>query len=142
MTKTTFKRLIVFWWILGFAGIAMTLFTEKYLPLELSNYLAAKANADPTPLEVTAIIIGFALLLATIIGSIGLYFFRTWARDLFVLTQLIGLFLAPFFGPTVTSEWAAAISYLHAMVTGGLLFSLYLPPLSKLFPNNVVANDS
>ena len=133
MTKTTFRRLIILWWCVGIVCIVVTLSTEKYLPSELSGYLAAKANADPTPIEWTGIIFGLALSLAQIIGSIGLYLFKSWSLDLFVVTTLLGLFLTPFFGPWVISEWASGICYFYSLLTGGLLFSLYLSPMKEVF---------
>jgi hypothetical protein len=133
MTKTTFRRLIILWWSVGLVCIVVTLSTQKYLPSELSSYLAAKANADPTPIELTGIIIGVALLVALIIGSIGLYLFKAWSRDLFLLTNVLGLFLTPFFGPSVMSEWASGICYVSSLLTGGLLFSLYLAPMKGVF---------
>jgi hypothetical protein len=133
MTKTTFRRLIILWWCIGIVCVVVTLSTEKYLPRELASYLAAKANAEPTAFEFSGIIIGLVVLLASMIGSIGLYFFKSWARDVFVLTNVLGLFLTPFFGPSVMSEWASGVCYLYGILTGGLLFSLFLPPMKGIF---------
>lgn len=133
MTKTIFRRLIILWWCLAIVCIGVISATNKYLPTELASYLAAKAAVDPTPFEFAGIIIGLALLVASIIGSIGLYFFKSWSRDVFVLTNVLGLFLTPFFGPSVMSEWASGVCYFYTLLTGGLLFTLFLAPIKEVF---------
>jgi hypothetical protein len=45
-------------------------------------------------------------------------------------------------GPTVLSEWAAVLVYLDSILTGGIIFTMYLPPIATLFEQNeIVADD-
>jgi uncharacterized membrane protein len=133
MTETIFRRLIIFWWLLNVVGIVLVLSTERYLPIELSSYVEAQANAELTTIEMTAAIIGLALFGVLIVATIGLYFFKKWSRGLFVLTNVGFLLLHPFLGPWVMSEWESGVWYVCSLLTGGLLFAMYLPPLNQIF---------
>lgn len=104
--------------------------TEKNLPPEL---LAYRERAELTRLVMAGLVLGSFLALATLIASIGLFFAKAWARETFLLTN-IGVAFLPlvFFQPGIASVWAETAAYLHTLLTGGLLFSLYLPPLKEL----------
>ena len=141
MSKFTLRCLLLFWWLLLIVCVVSTLTTQQHLPPALAEYVSAQANAELSQFELAMIIFGLLGLLAMIVGSVGLFFFRTWGRETFVITNIIGVFLPPFFGPVVMSEATMTISYLCSILTGGLLFSVYLPPLRNLFVENRAANQ-
>jgi hypothetical protein len=133
MSVSSFRRILIIWWLVGVLCVVVNAATQTYLPAELAGYVAKNAAAEPTDFEFAGIILGLLLLLALGIGSIGLFFLRSWARDTFLLANVLGVFLTPFFGPSVMSEWASGVSYLSSILTGGILFVLYLSPLSQSF---------
>ncbi len=141
MSKLTLRCLLLLWWLLGFVCVVSTLTTQGQLPPALAEYVAAQAEAEPTQFDWAIIIFGFAGLLAMIVGSVGLFFFRAWGRETFVITNIIGVILSPFLGPVVMSEWTVTISYVCSILTGGILFSVYLPPIRQFFDGDRTAPE-
>lgn len=121
MTRQAFRKLILLWWLAGIICTVVTLATDSYLPTELRNYYDM-AYAQPTAGDWILFGAGFLLLLAAILVSVGLYRFREWVRRLFLPIQIAVLILMPFYGPSVTSGWANALTYLYSLLTGGLSF--------------------
>lgn len=133
MTRKGFRKLILLWWLSDILGLVMYLATKKYLPMELTNYLERMTNAEPTTGDWIVIAVGLVVLVATIVVSVGLYRFRPWAKRLFLPIQIVALIVMPFYGPFVMTGWAYALGCLYSVLTGGLLFLVYLSPVSKMF---------
>ena len=87
------------------------------------------ANAEPTVGDWVVIAVGFVVLVTAIVVSVGLYRFRQWAKRLLLPIHLMALILMPFYGPSVMTGWPYALCYLYAVLTGGLLFLVYLSPV-------------
>lgn len=133
MTRRGFRNLIILWWVAGISCVLVSLATNNYLPIELRNYLEALANAEPTLRDWIVIAIGFIVLIAAIVVTVGLYRFRPWAKSLLLPIHVIALMLMPFYGPSVMTGWASALSFLYSVLTGGLLFLVYLSPVGQMF---------
>ena len=140
MTPLIFRRLILIWWGFAVFGVAATIATERYLlPPELLNYLHSQEAVEPTAFDEVALAAGFAAALALIIASVGLYKFRPWGRWLFLWSNVVSLLICPLYGPTIQSGIASSFWYLDSLLTGGIIFSMYLPPIDQLFES--VAED-
>jgi hypothetical protein len=140
MTPLIFRRLILTWWGFAIFGVAATLATERYLlPAELLNYLDSQEAVEPTAFDGVALAAGFAAALALIIGSVGLYKFRPWGKWLFLWSNVISLLISPLYGPTIQAGIASSFWHLDSLLTGGIIFSMYLPPIDQLFDS--VAKD-
>ena len=133
MTSRLFRQLILVWWALAIVCVAVTLITQRYLPAALVNHIDSVANTDPTVLEWIAIGFGFVLLLLLVVASVGAFRFKRWGRSLFLWINVLSLVLSPLFGESILSAWAATVCYLYSILTGGLLFTMYLPPIGTLF---------
>ena len=132
MTPKLFKQLLIAWWILGIVSIVVTLLTERYLPIELIAYLDSVAETEPSFVEWTALFVGFILFVAMIVASFGVFIFKPWGRMLFLWSNVFVLPLSPIFGPSVLSGWAVTVGFAWSVLTGGVLFTMYLPPISYL----------
>lgn len=133
MTKHIFRWLLVLWWFLLILCVAVALATEQFLPVELLNYLKTREEADPTTSDWVLFIAAIPLLVGLIAATIGLFSFKKWARILFVFVHIMSLALIPFSGPAILSESAEIICYFSNIVSGGILFTMYLPPIRSHF---------
>ena len=107
--------------------------TVSYLPPDLRNYVEARNNAELTAKDWVVFTVGLCLLIGYIIISVGLYRFRAWAKKLLLPINIIALLLMPLYGPSVMTGWASAINCLNGMVSGGILFLIYLSPVEQMF---------
>ena len=90
-------------------------------------------NAEPTVRDWIVYAIGLMVLIAAIVVTFGLYHFRPWAKRFLLPTHVVALILMPFYGPSVMTGWASALSFLYSVLTGGLLFLVYLSPVGLMF---------
>ena len=141
MTPRLFRQLIVAWWALGIVCVLVILVTERYLPAELLHYIDSVANTDPTAFEWIIIALGFVLLLLLIAASIAAFRFKRWGRSLFLWINVVSLGFSPVFGESILSAYAATICYLYAVLTGGILFTMYLPPIGPFFESNDTGHE-
>ena len=107
--------------------------TARYLPPELVSYQDSVADAEPTIFDWWALAVGVFLLILFIVASVGLYGFKRWGRNLFLWTNVALLVISPAYGVSITSGLSSAVCYLDAMLTGGILFAMYLPPINSVF---------
>ena len=72
-------------------------------------------------------------ILAAVASTIGLLFFKRWARVVALYSTLIGLAFYPFFGATVSSALASALSEASFLLWGAVLALAYFSPISERF---------
>jgi hypothetical protein len=133
MTRQGFRKLIILQWLLTFAYFIVYFATLDYLPPQLLAYLSEVQNAEPTTRDWFVVTTAFLLFLFSIIASVGLFRFKAWAKKLFLLIHVATLIIAPFSGVCIQSEWASAVAYLICLVEGGILFLVFLSPVSRMF---------
>lgn len=66
-------------------------------------------------------------------GTVGLLFFKRWARTLSVYTTFIGFALYPFLGSTVSSGLGFAMSEVSSVFWGAVLALSYNSPIGERF---------
>lgn len=133
MNPSDFKKLLILWWVLAIILIPVTIVSQRFLPEELQNFVYRDFDREPESFDWFIIGAAFGLFVATLAASIGLYRLRSWGRRLFLWVNIFSIAISPAFGPSVMSEWAALVCYVYSIVTGGILFVIYLPPTSVLF---------
>ena len=133
MTRQGFRRLLVLSWLIGVAAVVVSLATVPYLPSDLRHYLKAQSDAEPTTMDWVIFTVGLCLLTGHVITSVGIYRFRAWAKRLLLPINVIALLLLPLYGPSVMTGWASALNYLNGLVSGGILFLVYLSPVGRMF---------
>ena len=126
-------------WLLFVLWIAAYWITQPYLPEELRPYLYTISVKEPTTFDWAIIGAGMTLTVVSVVASIGVYLFRRWARWLFLWTNLIGIALSPLSGVLIASEWLSPIAYFLTYLTGGILFTMYLPPITVAFEKGTAA---
>ena len=130
MTRQWFRNLIVLWWFLIVVTLLVQMKEDAALPQAASDLLDANAEATMTPINAAVSFFSAGMLL---IASIGLSLFRKWGRSLFVVGTVLSLTLSPLYGTMVSTPWAGTLSMFELLLNGGLLFMIYLPPVSQMF---------
>ncbi len=94
-------------WCFVVAAIGLEYSQRDSLPEELKAYLASVAEPD-TAVGKTLLLasVGILVLAAGLVSSIGLLFFKRWARSLYLAATVIQVPLALGFGPVVTAATA------------------------------------
>lgn len=136
MTRQSFRRLIILQWLLGFISILVYFATIDYLPQQVKDYYEEIKNAELTTVDWLIFVFGSLIFLAYIAIYIGLYRFRKWAKKLLLPIHIIVLITLPFMGISIATGLVNAISYLCCLINGGILFLVYLPPVSQMFETN------
>ena len=138
MTRTIFRWMILIWWVLAIICIVVSAAGERYLlPSELASYIDSQAVAEETTFDLIVLAIAGFLLVAMIIASIGLYKFNGWGRTLFLWSNILSIAIFAAIGPFVSSGILGTISYVDSLLTGGILFTMYLPPIEQFFDKEV-----
>ena len=65
--------------------------------------------------------------------SIGMIYFKRWARTCFVLLTILTIGMAPFWGVSVQYGYEAAISLVMALLDGAILAMMFLTSLGNEF---------
>src|SRR5512145_762423 len=122
MSPTLFRSLIVSSVLLAIAAGLL----DQYFPPMISQPLAAALEREPASgLLETHPILSFAIFLpwlaAFLASTIGLLFFKCWARSTAFYSTLIGLAIYFFFGPELSSAFASALNDVSSMTWGAVL---------------------
>lgn len=134
MTPAYFRALIVISVAACFAGSVI----DFLFPSLVSAALSAAVESEPppalladSPWVLLAISAPFAV--AAIASTIGLFYFRRWARILSLVVLGAGFAFTPFLGTTLTSGLSYALIEFAATTWGAVLAIAYCSPLSQRF---------
>ena len=70
------------------------------------------------------------------VTSIGLIFFKRWARTAFVFLTIVTVFLSPFWGLSVSYGIESMMSYLVSLGDGAILAIAFLTGISNEFDSS------
>jgi hypothetical protein len=140
MTTTHFRALVLFSVATSLAGG----FIDALFPSLLPESLSEAWDKDPpcNPLLENLWLLAAVLvpwLVASIVSTIGLFFFWYWVRPFALVTAILGLAVSPLFGPELSSGWSSALLEASFLAWGAVLALAYYSPLSQSF---VRAEDS
>jgi MFS family permease len=134
MTPTLFRALILFSVATGLAGG----FIDSLFPFLLPEALSAAWDKEPPPsllienLWLLAAVLG-PWLIASIVSTLGLFFFWHWVRPFAIVVAVLSLAVSPLFGPALTSGWSSALLEASFLTWGAVLALAYCSPLSQRF---------
>lgn len=132
MTPTIFRGLVVLSVLLSIASATIDALLPSLLPHALSQAyenVPLPAMAE-TPLWLVLLVpwLGVAM-----VSTVGLFFFKGWARLLSFLSTTFGFALYPLLGITLSSGWSSALSDASWVTWGAVLALAYYSPLSGRF---------
>ena len=132
MTAASFRVLVVASIALELLGAVIDLLLPSLIPQSITSAV------DGLPLSSAFEnywFIGFVLVyaLAMLVASVGLIFFRRWARAICFWGSLAGFALYPLVGPMVYSGLSLAMQDLSSIMWGAVLAIAFFSPLRKQF---------
>ena len=122
MNIKVFRSVIVCEWVLVVAGIVLSDVMEASLPLQLQEYLELQYSKDLSP-NVWMVLFFTPLYLAGyIVGSIGLFLLKPWAKWLY-LAAIIDNYIATllFAEPTVDHALTSYVYDMGAVLAGFII---------------------
>ena len=124
--KSLFRTLLVLLVVLTIVSIIASLKLESTLPTELQDYLSKVANEEINGFESFLILISaWIALLLLLISTLGLWFFMSWGRTLYIFITLAFL---PFYllcGPIISTGWEVLFSDISLMLEGLILAMMF-----------------
>ena len=133
MSQRAFRLLIILKWLLVPLILVSSLWMERFLPLELSDYIQARRNAEPTNRDWVTFVSAIIFLFFSVIISVGLFRFRKWARKLLLPSYIAALLILSFNEPVVEIGLASALIYVSSVIDGVILTLVYYSPLKEVF---------
>jgi len=115
-TPQPFRALVILEWLFIIAWIILSTMLEKQLPIELKQWIEIESESSTND----AIILfgGLPLLVASIVGSIGLYRLRKWGAWTYLISIILGYALYPFAGPSVEHVVAELVGEIAVIISG------------------------
>ena len=125
------RVLIATEWLVMLAGVVCVLALELPLPAELEAYVDRQDKLSSAAHSIW-LIVGVPVLLASIVASIGLWFFRRWARPLYAFTIAATIVITAFEGPVVQPALLGTFTEISSLVAGAILGVAYFAPIEAL----------
>ncbi len=140
MSVKTFRVLLVAHLVALIASVGVD-FLPGAIPEELER---AYHDLQQTVLvgHLVLMVLAVPLLLAWMVGVIGLFLTRSWARGLSSYLTLLGLFMYPVLGPSILSAWGSALSELAALLWGAVLACSYFSPVAVAFDRKLTSSGT
>ena len=113
--KNTLRSLLIVEWLLIGASVGVGFALENRLPATLQEWLATEGSA----VSVTAVGLYVAVLIASIVSTVGLFWMQRWAAWLFLLSTLFATFGD--WSPVVQHPAEAMIGELSLLVAGAVI---------------------
>ena len=133
MTKRAFRGLVLVSLALLFLGVVVELVSESSLPEPLRSYVQAEGEKELQPsdwLILAAVLVALPLLIA---ATLGLCFFKNWARWAYLVVCVVFVAFSPLLGPVVQPAWSAAFEDCSTILTGVILALSFFSPISAYF---------
>ena len=132
MTPASFRCLILASLVL----LAASAFVDPLFPGLIPPSVSQAVEEAPLPSMVggwwfPVLVVPWAL--ALLVATIGLLFFRRWARALSLWATLVGFAFYPFLGAQVSSGWASGFGEASATLWGAALATAFFSPLRERF---------
>lgn len=90
--------------------------------------------------EFILLFVGLVFILSVIFiaSFIGVFLFKKWARNMFLISNIIFLFFIPLFGISILLPWENFFYTVSSTLVGVTLVMMYLEPLTSKFENKIV----
>ena len=124
MNRSRFRGLLVAYWLLF--AIAAVL-AKSGLPPELRTYVESHPF---TPVQASA---GAVALLLSIVITVGLFMYKSWARYAYVGFLIASYLLTPWTSSLVESKWVISCYFLLNTISGALVVAMFWSPVSSEF---------
>lgn len=139
---TIFRALIVASVVIGGLGACVDFLVPGLLPPVLEDAYDAYAAAEELSIPLVLALVGFtvALVIGGVAGTIGLFLFKSWSRQLSLWLSVLATLTYPFLGPVVYSGWATMLTETSMMLWGAVLAMAYFSEVKVRFDRKLANN--
>ena len=116
--KHALRIAVVVEWVLIILAVVLSEFFRDALPEPLLLWLQQHAEENRSLAGFVAIFAMLPAFVLSIVASVGLFMFKTWARWLYLFSYVIGFIGMVFLGPTVEHAFANMIADVSAVLSG------------------------
>ena len=128
MTESSYRKILWLYAVLTVAGL-LSVFYPNY-----SEALAAAYESEPETMPSSiAGVASLGLLVIWLIGFIGLFWFKPWARQLSLFATLGSLLLIPFMGASLSSGIETALFEAATLTWGAILALSFYSSINQRF---------
>ena len=128
--KKVLRTAIIAEWVIGLLYLFATITLETDLPAHLQEYILWLDEVEV--MATTEIVVTILLIIASLITSIGLFFFKPWAKQTFLIITIIGFVIGPLIVPQVVEHGlASGIGDISSLIVGFILALLYFTDVYK-----------
>jgi len=135
MTPILFRSLLALSLLCGIAGASIDTLFPSLVPATVAQ--AIENEPLPSALEGLSLVLAVGVMalvvLVLIVSTIGLFFFKAWARALAFYSTVASLALYPLVGTSLSSNWAGAFTDASSYLWGAVLALAYFSPISNNF---------
>jgi hypothetical protein len=133
MNAKKYRLFILLNWLLLAACTLALVWSRVLPPPELKAYLGAQEHSPVTAWDMILFVAALIGLVLWVVATVGLFFFKRWAKALYPLVFAIGLVLILARGVHVETGWVKGFAYLDD-VSGGMILALtYFSNVSRYF---------
>ena len=132
MNTKIFRLILIAYGITDIAAFISAIISHRMLPPELWSYISSRKLPALTGYERILLYVSCGFVVAAFISYVGLYFWKSWARSLFLLLNIAGLLLI-FINPTpfVFTSLLYGFITTNSLLSGIILACAYFNPAIK-----------
>lgn len=129
-TPKIYRYLMITSVLLAILAVIVDLVFPSLVPPTLR---AAEATILDASVEPGTLTVASTLVVAAIVGFVGLFRFRAWARPLNLILCASAFIFEPLIGYALISGWGLALSQTSIFIWGIVTALTYVPPLEEKF---------
>ena len=128
--KKVLRTAIIAEWVISLLYIFATLTLETDLPAHVQEYIQWLDEVEV--IATTEIVVLILFFIAALITSIGLFFFKPWAKQTYLTITIIGFVIGPLISTEVVEHGlASSIGDIHSLIPGFILALLFFTDVYK-----------
>lgn len=139
---TIFRALILASSSIAVLAVCVDFLIPGLVPPSLKEAYEAYRAAEELSLPLLLALLGFAvaLFIGGIAGTIGLFLYKQWGRQLSLWLSVLAMLLYPFGGIVVNSAWANMLTDVSQIIWGAVLAMAYFSDVKARFAPEVANN--
>ena len=132
MNTKTFRRILIAYGITDIAAFISAIISHRMLPPELWAYMSSRTLSALTGYERILLYLSCGFVVVAFISYVGLFFWKSWARSLFLMLNIAGLLLI-FISPTPIVFTSLPYGFIttNSLLSGIILACVYFNPSIK-----------
>jgi len=128
--KKVLRAAIIAEWVISLLYLFATLNLETDLPVHVQEYIQWLDEVEV--IATTEIVVLILFIIAALITSIGLFFFKPWAKQTYLIITIIGYVISPLISPQVVEHGlTSTIGDILSLIPGFILALLFFTDVYK-----------